>query len=374
MCKGRKTASARFKAFSVPMLAILVLCIALFSSAVSADWAECVQARLDGENAVSLLVTADEQGTVTFTIDKNVITFAVLANVELDTGKLRIDKAESVVVELSDVAGAVTARCTTLVKQITEQYKTFCCDRKWPDVRVVVEPPLGPVSERVGNEASSVTLTAQTCSVSGQVSDSSTHQPISGVTVSIEQTGASQTTDSEGRFSFTGLDPGWYNLRFVKSASYEPGQAIVHVDSGALEIPVELSPIEPEEPYISLSWTPNPADSPIEWTAHVNGTVTLYLRAPEGSQCVFYCDSTENRDLPRIVFGGVELGVSGRGRKEPADACLETSGCEYSVRFLAGADAGMNYSSVDIQAYAVLADSSGYRILVSEVLTLYIEY
>ena len=119
---------------------ITILCLALFSTTASAGWVGCIRARLDGENAVRLLATADENGTMTFTIDRNVITFAASANVELDTGKLRIDKAVSVVAELSDAAGAVTARCTIPIEEITGQYKDFCCDREGPAVWAVVDP------------------------------------------------------------------------------------------------------------------------------------------------------------------------------------------------------------------------------------------
>ena len=515
------------------MLAILVLFIALFSSAVSAEWAKCVQARLDGANAVRLLVTADEKGTVTFTIGENVITFAVFANVELRTGKLRIDKAESVVAELSNAAGSVTARCTIPIERLTARDQPFCCDEEGPTITVSVDPPpgiggwingmvtititaddasgiseiiyqsptitgnnrvvissdklvlsndgrtalwpvvvpytkytqggshtiecwaidtVGNVSERrgvellldfnrpliditvapsadamtvswgvtdalsgvsecrvtlmangiehvlstsatgqrtlsasefgagthelhiravdrPGNEASysrSVTLTAQTCSVSGQVSDSSTHQPISGVTVSIDQTGASQMTGSEGRFSFTGLDPGYYSLRFAKSGAYEPGQAIVQLDSGPLEIPVELTPVEPEEPSVSLSWTPDPADSSSEWTVGIDDLVHLYVRAPEGSTRYICYDAADNMYESQAYFLGTALDLSIYMKTLPEEAWRDPSGCDIPAReFVAMSGATV----VRIQAIARMSSGS---VLISEVLTLYI--
>jgi carboxypeptidase family protein len=516
MYEEHKLSSTRFKAFSIPVLVILVLCIGLFSIAVSADWAKCVQARLDGVNAVRLLVTADEKGTVTFTIDKNVITFAVLANVKLDTGKLRIDEAKLVVAELSDAAGAVTARCTIPIEQLTPRDKPFCCDKTPPVIELTVTPngdgktvswkiedessdvkecrvtlvangeehvlssdcagqrmllasEFGAGTHEVhvraideaGNEATAsqkVVLSEPMCSISGQVIDANTRQPVAGVTVTLNaketrmtdgqgrfsfsdlelrkhylmfakdglyeyhtrgvtcrnsegrsitvslvpipqeqpsctirgtvvdattkqalpgvtvklyEPGKICVTDSQGRFSFTDLEPrAHYDMEFTKAGYGSYGHAWAGVSPGeSIEIPVELTPVQPEEPSITLSWTPDPADSSNEWTAHISETVTLYLRGHVGSQFAFCWDWTGNRDLPRMVFAGVTLGLSVNSRQEPADACLETGGCEYSVRFLAGGDS--NYRAVDVQAYAVL---SGNRILVSEVLTLYIQY
>ena len=131
------------KRWVVPLL-IAILCLGFISIVASADWVECVQARLDGKNAVHLLVKADEKGTVKFTIGQNVIHFSVSANVPLDTGRLRLDKnVETVIVELSDAKGVLTERCTIPVKEITAQYKNFCCDREGPDVRIEIDPAPG---------------------------------------------------------------------------------------------------------------------------------------------------------------------------------------------------------------------------------------
>jgi len=48
-------------------------------------------------------------------------------------------------------------------------------------------------------------------SVSGQVTDSSTGNPVAGATVTLS-TGATTTTDSSGNYSFTGLAPGAYSV------------------------------------------------------------------------------------------------------------------------------------------------------------------
>ena len=51
--------------------------------------------------------------------------------------------------------------------------------------------------------------------LTGQVTDATTGQPINGVTVSLS--GVTTTTDSSGNYGFTNITPGTYTLTFTKS-------------------------------------------------------------------------------------------------------------------------------------------------------------
>jgi len=456
----------------LPLIAIL--CLGLFSIAASAGWAECIRAWLDGENAVRLLVTADEKGTVKFTIGRNVIRFAVTANVPLDTGRLRLDKAASVVVELFNADGVVTVKCEFPVAQLTKQPADFCCDREGPDVRVAIEPEhgqsgwintevtlritaedesgvaeiayqspvisdgdvvrVGPdrlelsdggcraetrrelypqytpggrhevecwaidtagnVSERVGvelqldfdapriemsvfpsgdaalvswavsdglsgvrecrvtlivggaehvfstsfsgertlttsefgagsheirvwaidqagnefSDSQPVTLVAQTCSISGQVVDSVTQQPVVGaiVTLDAEET---RVTDAQGRFSFTNLEPRKHYLSFEKDGVYEFRSEGVTCRGGETRsITVSLVPVP--VPPVSLSWSEDFDSTDFVKTASRGETVYLHLRAEAGSQWYLGCDLGQNSGEPRAWFMGVQLELS----------------------------------------------------------------
>ena len=55
-------------------------------------------------------------------------------------------------------------------------------------------------------------LVAQTCSVTGRLTDKSDGSPLIGASVAILGTGRSATTDLNGRFAIGGVDAGTYTL------------------------------------------------------------------------------------------------------------------------------------------------------------------
>jgi hypothetical protein len=401
---------------------VVVLWLCFFSGGVYAGWVGCVQAWLDGENAVRLLVKADEKGTAKFTIGENVIRFAVHANVQLDTGRLRLHDAELVVVELSNVDDAVTARCEIAVAQLTNQPAGFCCDRLPPVVNLAVEGgdggavvgweitdassgvsqcrvvlivdgvehalssdcsgsrtimvgeyPEGTHEVRAwavdheGNEASvseDVLLQCLTCSVSGQVVDATTGEPISGVTVTLD-TGDVRTTDAQGRFVFSSAPSGKHYYSFAKGDEYEGYSTSVTCRNGQpRSITVSLVPISVAR--VELSWTENPADSGREKTVHVDDPLFLYVTVPNGAEYYIGFDAASNDQEPRAVFSGIELGLSMWMKTLPSHLC-QGCVCEASPwNIVIDCD---DYI-VHFQAVAILPDGS---VMISDVLTLTID-
>jgi len=425
---------------------VVSLCLSLYSGAAFAGWKECVQARLDGENAVRLLATADENGTVEFTIGENVIRFAVTANAELDTGRLRLDDAISVIVELSDATGVVTARCEVSVEDLTAEYRAFCCDNVPPVIELRVTPKDGGQEiswkvtdtgsgvkgccvilvigdqvrelstehagekiltsaelgegdhqvrawavDEVGNEADAaqpVPLARQACSICGQVLDASTKQPIEGVTVTLNNTNETRTTDAEGRFCFQGLEIRRHYLSFEKGTAYEfRSEGVTCRESGERLVTVSLTPIQQAEPEgvegldagelglelelekeVVFSWTIDPADVATEVTMGENDTVYLYVLAPEGSTCSVCYDSTENvLELDPGSYAETELGLSYYMKTLPPECWVDGSG-----RLLIPADeilARTGSGNVRLQVVAQMSDGT---IILSDLLPLYI--
>jgi len=414
----RSRIEARWAASSL----VVILCLCLFSGAVLAGWAACVQAWLDGDNAVHLLVKADEKGTAKFTIGENVIRFAVHANVQLDTGRLRLHDAELVVVELSNVDDAVTARCEIAVAQLTNQPAGFCCDRLPPVVNLAVEGgdggavigweitdassgvnqcqvvlvvdgaehvlssdcsgsrtilvgeyPEGTHEVRAwavdgeGNETSvsqDVVLKRLTCSISGQVIDAETGAPLSGVTVTLD-TGEVRTTDAEGRFGFSRAPSGKHYYSFRKGDEYEVYSTSVTCRGGEpRSITVSLVPIPAAN--VELSWTENPADSGSEKTVHVDDPLFLYVTVPNGAEYYIGFDAASNDQEPRAVFSGIELGLSMWMKTLPSHLC-QGCVCEASPwNIVIDCDDYIVY----FQAIAILPDGS---VMISDVMTLTID-
>ena len=57
---------------------------------------------------------------------------------------------------------------------------------------------------------------AQDVAISGQVLDEVTGSPVSGAEVSLDDGGARVSTDSDGGFSITNLEPGAYTVHVVR--------------------------------------------------------------------------------------------------------------------------------------------------------------
>jgi len=426
---------------------VVSLCLSLYSGAAFAGWKECVQARLDGENAVRLLATADENGTVEFTIGENVIRFAVTANAELDTGRLRLDDAISVIVELSDATGVVTARCEVSVEDLTAEYRAFCCDNVPPVIELRVTPKDGgqEISWKVtdtgsgvkgccvilvigdhvrelstehagekiltaaefgegdhqvrvwaideaGNEADAaqpVPLARQACSICGQVLDASTKQPIEGVTVTLNNTNETRTTDAQGRFCFQGLEIRKHYLSLEKGTAYEfRSEGVWCREGGEQSVTVSLTPVEqaePErvgeeqpgeeeakveaaEPVVLFSWTIDSADIATEVTMGENDTVHLYVLAPEGSTCAVCYDSIENiLDLDSGQYLGVQLGLSYYVKTLPPECWVDDSG----KLEIPGGEILARCGSGNVRLQAIAQMSTG-TIILSDLLPLYI--
>ena len=421
--RGSDSRSSRTKVRWALSFLVVVLCLSLLSGVAQAGWVGCVRAWLDGEGAVRLLVEADEDGTVKLTIGDNVIRFAVDANVELDTGRLRLkDDANSVIVELSDDNEVLAARCVIPVAQLTRQPANFCCDRVPPVIALVVEGGDGGavigweitdassgVSQcRVvlvvdgvehalssdcsgsrtimvgeypegahevlawavddeGNETSVsevVLLQRLTCSVSGQVVDAATGEPISGVTVTLD-TGDVRTTDAQGRFVFGNAPSGKHYYSFAKGDEYEGYSTSVTCRNGQpRSITASLVPIQVAR--VELSWTGNPADSGREKTVHVDDPLLLYVTVPAGAEYYIGFDAASNSEEQRAVFSGIELGLSMWMKTLPSHLCRDCI-CEASPwDIVIDCDDYIVY----FQAIAILPDGS---VMISDVLTLTID-
>ena len=99
---------------------------------------DCVRAMRSDDDAVELRLTTDQDGEVTTTIGTNVITFAVCADEELETGWLLI-RGDSVEIDVFS-GGVLTDQCTIPVDQIPRNYEPFCCDEMPPVVTVSATP------------------------------------------------------------------------------------------------------------------------------------------------------------------------------------------------------------------------------------------
>ena len=68
-------------------------------------------------------------------------------------------------------------------------------------------------------------------SINGQVSETGSGAPISGVSVSTQPATSSVTTDTQGNYSITGVQPGSYAITASRT-DYTPGSANVSVVAG----------------------------------------------------------------------------------------------------------------------------------------------
>ena len=95
-------------------------------------------------------------------------------------------------------------------------------------------------------------------SIEGEITDEITNKAISGATVRLTElfvtnpTEGLSVSDSNGKYSFSGLEPGYYLVRVV-ATGYQTAYAIVSATADTTEN-FELKPISGESP------TPIPAD------------------------------------------------------------------------------------------------------------------
>ena len=219
--------------------------------------------------------------------------------------------------------------------------------------------------DRAGNESSDskqISLTTQACSITGQVVDSTTDQPISGITVELRGTGMSQTTDNQGYYTFSGLPANrLYTLYFSKVGVYKSLEISIEScpEGSSKWLPVRLTPEETKA--ISISWSENPSDAAASIDARRGETVVLYLRAAAGSQWYLAYDLRDNAQESRAFFMGVRLGLS-EYMKTPWNG--SSTGTVVAIEIPASA---FSDDVVDFQAIVILANGS---VEISEVIAL----
>ena len=97
-----------------------------------------------------------------------------------------------------------------------------------------------------------ISLQAQTASVTGRVTDASTHQPVAGATIILNEPGLWQSTGDSGRFEFRRLAPGRYTLsvRHIGFAGKEIVVTCADGDPAILTVDLQPSPVQPGEMII----------------------------------------------------------------------------------------------------------------------------
>ena len=107
---------------------------------------------------------------------------------------------------------------------------------------------------------------SQTGKIEGKIFDKSNNEPLPFVNIIIEGTNIGSTTDLDGKFIFTGIDPGFVNLRasFVGYATLLSDDILV-TNAGTAYIELNLVPGETklDEVVIRVSPFERPNDSPL---------------------------------------------------------------------------------------------------------------
>lgn len=107
---------------------------------------------------------------------------------------------------------------------------------------------------------------AQTGKIEGKIFDKSTNEPLPFVNVIIEGTNIGSTTDFDGKFLFTGLTPGFVNLRasFVGYATLLSDDILVtNAGTSYIELKLEPSETKLDEVVIKVSPFERPNDAPM---------------------------------------------------------------------------------------------------------------
>lgn len=78
--------------------------------------------------------------------------------------------------------------------------------------------------------------------ITGEVVDASTGEALSDIQITVEESGESATSDSDGKFTIENLEPGMYTLN-VEANGYERWSQTVEVQQdGDAEVEIRLQP------------------------------------------------------------------------------------------------------------------------------------
>jgi hypothetical protein len=105
---------------------------------------------------------------------------------------------------------------------------------------------LAALAVLIGGCSDDSTAPATTGNVSGKVLNDFDDTPVAGVTVTVQETGASTTSDASGNYSITGVNPGSYHLNASKSGFETSFNDITITVGQTLSFDVLLSPPIPD--------------------------------------------------------------------------------------------------------------------------------
>lgn len=174
-----------------------------------------------------------------------------------------------------------------------------------------------------------VTLTAQTAApgqtvLQGIVSDAATRLPLQGVTVAVDGTGRTATTDAAGRYTIGGVpDIAGSRTVFMEKAGYQRfEQAITLVQNGAHQFDVPLHPsVDPQQPIaIQATVTDTATHQPI-----AGATVALSGSNPH----VLRTNAQGVAEISGLNAGTTQVQVSAPGYDNVAFAVDLAAGTRY---------------------------------------------
>jgi hypothetical protein len=79
--------------------------------------------------------------------------------------------------------------------------------------------------------------------ITGTVTDATTEAPVPFAEILLNETGISTTSNENGRFNYSGLEPGSYTLTF-SAEGYETSEHSVEVTEDGANLNVELYPVD----------------------------------------------------------------------------------------------------------------------------------
>jgi hypothetical protein len=112
----------------------------------------------------------------------------------------------------------------------------------------------------------SVTLLGQNGTIEGRIYDKSNNEPLPFVNIIVNGTSIGSTSDLDGKFTFTGLEPGFINLKasFVGYRTViSPDILVTNARTGYIELKMEPMDTKLDEVVISVSPFERPNDAPI---------------------------------------------------------------------------------------------------------------